>query len=125
MSKIDTTNFEYYTIAFYNLENLFDTFDNKWTNDNDFLPNSEKRWTEKRYRKKLRKLGYAISQIGIKTAQKAPSILGVAEIENKLVLEDLLNSKFLKNLPYDYVHYDSPDERGIDVGLIYDTTVFE
>ncbi len=115
----------YHTIAFYNLENLFDTFDDKFTFDDDFLPNSEKNWTEKRYRKKVRKLGYAISNIGVKTSKKYPAIVGLAEVENKLVIDDLLNSKFLKDKSYDYVHYDSPDERGIDVAMIYDTTVFE
>jgi predicted extracellular nuclease len=116
---------EYHTIAFYNLENLFDTFDDKFTHDNDFLPRSEKNWTEKRYRKKVRKLGYAISNIGVKTSKKLPAIVGLAEVENKLVIDDLLNSKFLKDKSFDYVHYDSPDERGIDVALIYDTSVFE
>ena len=57
---------QYYTVAFYNLENLFDTFNDMHTNDDDFLPTSEKRWTNKRYQKKLRKLGYAISNIGRK-----------------------------------------------------------
>jgi len=116
---------DYFTIAFYNLENLFDTFDDRLTNDNDFLPKSEKRWTEKRYRKKVRKLGYAISQIGTQTAKKLPTIIGLAEVENKLVIDDLLNSKFLKDHNYKFVHYDSPDERGIDVALIYDETVFK
>ena len=116
---------KYHTVAFYNLENLFDTFDDKFTHDDDFLPNSNKRWTEKRYRKKVRKLGYAISHIGIKTSKKIPAIIGLAEVENKLVIDDLLNSKFLKSTSYDYVHYDSPDERGIDVALLYDTNIFE
>ena len=115
----------YFTIAFYNLENFFDTFDDKYTHDDDFLPNSAKRWTEKRYRKKTRKLGHVISRIGRKTTNTHPAIVGLAEVENKLVIDDLLNSKHLKDKPYDYVHYDSPDERGIDVAMIYDTTVFK
>lgn len=115
----------YFTVAFYNLENLFDVFDDKHTHDNDFLPHSEKRWTEKRYRKKTRKLGYVISRIGRKVTNTHPAIVGLAEVENKLVINDLLGSKHLKDKPYDYVHYDSPDERGIDVAMIYDTTVFE
>ena len=116
---------DYFTVAFYNLENLFDTFDDKFTNDNDFLPKAEKRWTEKRYKKKVRKLGYAISKIGKKTAKRPPSIIGLAEVENKLVISDLLNSKFIKDQNYNFVHYDSPDERGIDVALIYDASVFK
>lgn len=121
--KKSTSN--YFTIAFYNLENLFDTIDNKQTFDDDFTPSSEKQWTPKRYKKKVRKLGYAISNIGVKTSKKLPIIVGLAEVENKLVINDLLDSKFLKKHPYDYVHYDSPDERGIDVAMIYHKDYFE
>ena len=78
-------NSQYFTVAFYNLENLFDTFNDRHTNDDDFLPTSEKRWTNKRYQKKLRKLGYAISNIGRKTTNYHPAIVGLAEVENKLV----------------------------------------
>ena len=116
---------DYYTIAFYNLENLFDTFDDAYTNDNDFLPESDKHWTEKRYRKKIRKLGQVISQIGEKTSGKVPAIVGLAEVENRLVVNDLIDSSSLKDHDYDIVHYDSPDERGIDVALIYNKTYFE
>ena len=119
------TNNLYHTIAFYNLENLFDTKDDKHTNDDAFLPKSERNWTPRRYNKKLRKLGYTISNIGRDIAQKPPSIVGLAEVENKKVIEDLLNSKFLKSHHYQIVHFDSPDERGIDVALIFDSKVFK
>jgi endonuclease/exonuclease/phosphatase family protein len=115
----------YFTIAFYNLENLFDTVDNKYTHDDDFLPTSEKHWTPRRYKKKIRKLGYTISKIGFKTSGKLPVIVGLAEVENKLVVNDLLHSKFLKSSNYGLVHYDSSDERGIDVALIYNKDVFK
>ena len=120
-------NFEndYYTIAFYNLENLFDTFNDAYTNDDDFLPESERHWTEKRYRKKIKKLGQVISQIGEKTAKKTPALVGLAEVENRLVINDLIKSPFLKDHDYDLVHYDSPDERGIDVALIYNNKNFK
>ena len=91
---------EYLTIAFYNLENLFDTFDNEQTRDDDFLPSSAKRWTPRRYRKKVRKLGYTISQIGSKISGLPPVIVGLAEVENKMVVEDLIASKFLKEINY-------------------------
>lgn len=113
------------TIAFYNLENLFDIYDDELTNDNDFLPDSVKRWTPKRYNNKLRKLSFTISNIAIEKTGKHPSIVGFAEVENKAVIEDLLLSKHLQDLPYEYVHYNSPDERGIDVAFIYDATTFE
>lgn len=116
---------KYFTIAFYNLENLFDIFDDKYTRDDDFLPTSEKHWTPKRYKKKVRKLGYTISKIGTKTSSNLPVLIGLAEVENKLVVNDLIHSKFLKTENYDIVHYDSPDERGIDVALIYNKDFFK
>jgi predicted extracellular nuclease len=122
LEKNKTNN--YFTIAFYNLENLFDTFDDKRTRDDDFLPSSEKRWTQKRYNNKLKKLGYTISKIGSKTSSNSPAIIGLAEVENRLVVADLIISKELKDKSYDIVHYDSPDERGIDVALIYNTKYY-
>lgn len=117
-------NTNHFTVAFYNLENLFDTKDDPNTLDNDFLPNSEKQWNRKRYEKKIVKLGTAISNIGFLKTRKAPALIGVAEVENKHVLEDLINSKHLKQKEYGVVHYDSPDERGIDVGLLYQKQYF-
>ncbi|MEQ3663556.1 endonuclease [Olleya sp.] len=113
------------TIAFYNIENLFDIYKDDLTRDTDFNPTSEKRWTIKRYNNKLRKIGYAISNIGRKETNSHPAIIGLAEIENEAVLKDLITSKHLKEYPYQFVHYDSKDERGIDVAFIYDTTKFK
>lgn len=113
------------TAAFYNLENLFDIYDDEDTFDEDFLPTSDKRWTKKRYDNKLRKLSFAISSIGLEETGKNPAFMGFAEVENKQVIRDLLQTKHLIDLPYDYVHYDSPDERGIDVAFIYDTSQFK
>ncbi|MFV9549738.1 endonuclease [Algibacter sp. PT7-4] len=112
------------TIAFYNVENLFDLHNNKATNDNDFLPGSVKNWTPKRYQNKLRKIGYAISNIGRRETGKHPALVGLAEIENDTVIKDLIASKHLEHCNYNFVHFDSPDERGIDVALIYDATSF-
>ena len=113
------------TVAFYNVENLFDLEDSKYTHDSDFLPNAIRRWTQKRYDNKLLKLGLAISKIGQEETGKHPAIVGLAEVENSTVLEDLIASKPLEYCNYDYVHFDSLDERGIDVALLYDTTAFE
>lgn len=114
-----------YAIGFYNIENLFDTIDDPNTLDDDFTPDTEKNWTEKRYRKKLKKVGRVISNIGYKEIGYAPVLLGLAEVENATVLQDLVNSKFLTKKSYDFVHYDSPDERGIDVALLYRKDRFE
>jgi predicted extracellular nuclease len=112
------------TVAFYNLENLFDLNDDPHTNDNDFLHTSVKKWTPKRYQNKLRKLGFAISNIGRRETGKHPAIVGLAEVENAKVIEDLIASKHLEGCNYSYIHYDSLDERGIDVALLYDNRAF-
>lgn len=114
-----------HTIAFYNTENLFDVFADDKTNDNDFTPKSAKRWTKERYLKKIYKLGSVISKIGVSTSERPPAIIGLAEVENKKVLDDLINSKDLEMFDYGIVHYDSMDERGIDVALLYDKNIFE
>lgn len=114
-----------HAIAFYNIENLFDIYDDELTRDDDFVPTSEKRWTIKRYKNKLRKIGFAISNIGKKDTKKHPAIVGLAEIENEDVLKDLVASKHLEDYNYKFVHYDSPDERGIDVALLYDEAIFK
>ncbi|MEY8868173.1 endonuclease/exonuclease/phosphatase family protein [Meridianimaribacter flavus] len=113
-----------YTIAFYNIENLFDIHNDLFTNDDDFLPTSDKRWTQKKYDRKIYKIGSVISQIGTDENTTPPAIVGLAEVENKRVLKDLLASKDLQSINYDYVHYNSLDERGIDVALIYNKDVF-
>ena len=116
---------ETYTIAFYNIENLFDIENDPLTNDDDFLPTAAKRWTVKRYRNKLKKLGKVISKIGKEDTEIAPVIVGLAEVENSKVLTDLVESKHMRNEAYSYVHYDSSDERGIDVALLYKSDVFK
>ncbi|WP_298364074.1 endonuclease [uncultured Lutibacter sp.] len=114
-----------YTIAFYNLENLFDTVNDPNTLDDDFTPKGKKNWNYKRYKRKLKKLGSVISQLGLKKSFYAPAIVGLVEVENQKVVEDLANSPNLRNENYGVVHYDSPDERGIDVALLYKKELFE
>jgi predicted extracellular nuclease len=109
----------HFSIGFYNLENLFDTVDDPNTLDDDFTEFSEKNWNEKRFRKKIKKLGRVISNIGYQDIKHPPVLLGVAEVENAAVLDALVTSKFLKKKSYDFVHFDSLDERGIDTALLY------
>ena len=117
-------NRQLHTIGFYNLENLFDVKDDWYTLDDDFTPKGRKKWSVKRYKKKLSKLAKTIAKLGLKQSGTAPVLLGVAEVENNKVIKDLLNSGPLKKLPLDFVHFDSPDERGIDTALIYNTELF-
>ncbi len=114
-----------YTIAFYNLENLFDIYNDATKFDDDFLPRSERQWTKKRYDKKVLKLGEVISKIGYDETKEHPTIVGLAEVENKNVIRDLIESRHLDKFNYDFVHYNSQDERGIDVALLYDKSKFE
>lgn len=114
-----------YVLAFYNLENLFDTVDDPHTLDDDFTPKGFKVWKDSKYRSKLNKLGKAISKIGEEENFDPPVMIGVAEVENARVMQKLLETKYLDEISYSYVHFDSPDERGIDTGLIYNTTNFE
>ncbi len=114
-----TTTSNYYTFAFYNLENLFDTINNPTTLDDDFTPQSDKKWNQKKYTNKLKKLSRVISQIGYDKIKHPPVLIGVAEVENRRVLEELINTPFLKEKGYGFVHFESPDERGIDTALLY------
>ncbi len=104
------------TAVFYNVENLYDTINDPAIDDEEFLPTSPKKWNSIKYIKKLDSLAKVISSINTK---ELPEIVGFAEIENKSVLEDLIKTKNLKNGNYQIVHQNSPDGRGIDVGLIY------
>ena len=112
------------SVAFYNVENLFDIENNPFTFDDDRTPDGDDIWTEEKYRDKLQKLSKVIAEIGRETTQQAPAILGICEIENRRVLEDLINEPLLKSLNYGIVHYDSPDRRGIDVALLYRKDIF-
>lgn len=114
-----------YSIAFYNLENLFDTVNDPKTLDDDFTATSDRKWNEKRFTKKVKKLGRVISNIGYEDVKYPPALVGVAEVENASVLEALLQTKFLKKKKYDFVHFDSSDERGIDTALLYRKEVFK
>ncbi|NNJ87915.1 MAG: endonuclease [Eudoraea sp.] len=121
--KKRTTNI--FTIAFYNLENLFDTRNDPAKLDDDFTPKGFKKWTPKRYRKKIKKLSRTVSHLGVKESRRSPVLIGLAELENKRVINDLIAAPSLRNKGYQYVHYDSPDERGIDTALLYDAKHFK
>lgn len=110
-----------FSILFYNVENLFDTRDNPDTEDDSFTPEGELHWTSKRLSQKLLNLSKVILNAG---EWNTPDIMVFAEIENKDVLERLLKDTPLKSIPYKIIHKESPDHRGIDVGLIYNSDSF-
>lgn len=113
------------TIAFYNLENLFDPFDDKSINDeaSPIMEMAEGLRAEV-YQKKLTNMARVIRKIGEEKSGTAPALLGVCEIENRKVLEDLVNHELLLEFDYGIEHYDSPDFRGIDVALLYKKSEF-
>lgn len=119
------TTYEVLTIAFYNTENLFDTENDDFTFDDDRTPEGKDAWTEEKYLQKLNNIGKVISEIGVELSGKSPEIIGLSEIENYRVLEDLLNTEQLKDKNYEIIHFDSPDRRGIDNALIYNPKVFQ
>jgi len=103
-------------IMFYNVENLFDTYDDSLTADNDFLPDGIMRWNQLRYHKKINALFKTIIAAG---EWEPPLLVGLCEVENKKVIEDLVNFTYLSKFNYGIIHEDSPDRRGIDVCLLY------
>lgn len=112
------------TVAFYNVENLFDTENDTLTFDDDRTPEGKDNWTLKRYQRKLDHISQVISEIGLETSSTSPDIIGICEVENLKVIEDLTNHRNLKDKNYGIVHYDSPDERGIDVALLFKKSAF-
>lgn len=120
-TSVKRTERSEYTVVSYNVENLFDTMDDPKIPDEEFLPDSEKKWDDKAYQKKLNDLVKVISEVNSK---ELPEIVGLVEVENRKVLEDLVNTAELKNL-YAIIHEESPDYRGIDVSLIYRRDAFK
>lgn len=111
-------------IGFYNLENLFDTLNDPATFYEEFTPNGTRHWTEENFKEKLGNLARVISELGTDLTPDGAAILGVAEVENRYVLEELTKEPALAARDYQIIHFDSPDKRGIDVGLLYQPKYF-
>ncbi|WP_223032536.1 endonuclease/exonuclease/phosphatase family protein [Hanstruepera marina] len=120
----ESKKFKIHTVAFYNLENLFDTINDPSKND-EASPIMEMN-TEigEIYKKKVHNMARVISDIGVDDTKNSPVIIGVSEVENRDVLEDVVNDPLLISKDYGIVHYDSPDRRGIDVALLYQKRFF-
>lgn len=109
-------------IMFYNVENLFDTEDDSLTNDEEFLPNQGKYWNYNRYQAKLHHISTVIVSIG---GWNPPELIGLCEIENRKVLDDLCKKSELANIGYNIIHKESKDSRGIEVALLYRKKLFQ
>jgi len=105
-----------YTIVFYNVENLFDIRDDPATADEEFTPHGDKHWTMQRFEDKIRLIYKALITAG---EGQFPDIIGLAEVENRWVVEQLISHTPLNRIPYGIIHKESPDPRGIDVALLY------
>ena len=124
LNKIQSQEVHLHTIAFYNLENLFDTENDPLTYDDDRTPDGKDHWTEEIYQDKLKNMAKVMAEIGAEVSGSAPTIIGVCETENRKVLEDLVNQETLVEQDYGIIQFDSPDRRGIDVALLYKKKLF-
>ena len=120
----DQKTYKPHTIAFYNVENLFDTENDPITFDDDRTPDGKDHWTEVIYQDKVQKMARVISEIGQDITKNTPVIIGLAEIENRKTVEALANDPQLLHKDYGIAHFDSPDRRGIDVALMYQKALF-
>ncbi len=116
--------FNVHTVAFYNVENLFDTINDHYKFD-ESSPIMEMAFNRQEvYKKKVKNMARVISEIGQDVTKNSPVVIGLAEVENRKVLEDLANDEALVGKDYGIVHFDSPDARGIDVALMYQKSLF-
>ncbi|MCB9233246.1 MAG: endonuclease/exonuclease/phosphatase family protein [Bacteroidia bacterium] len=111
-------------IGFYNVENLFDTVDQPGVIDEEYTPEGSNHWDAPKYQKKLENISAVIADLGTSTSPDGVAILGLSEIENRFVLEDLVKMPAIADRNYQIVHHDGPDERGVDCALIYNPKYF-
>jgi hypothetical protein len=123
-AKSQNNQYRVICVGFYNLENLFDTIDDPKTNDSDFTPDGSLAWTDEKYQMKLNSLSIVLDTMAKEHCPDGTAILGVAEVENRKVLEDLVMHERIAKKRYQVIHFDSPDRRGIDVGLLYNPRYF-
>jgi hypothetical protein len=117
--------FKIHTVAFYNLENLFDTINDPLKYDEASPIMELKANRSEIYRKKIKNMARVISNIGDDMANNSPAVIGVCEIENRKVLEDLVNDPLLLSKDYGIIHFEGPDRRSIDVALLYQKALFQ
>lgn len=121
----DKKRFKIHTVAFYNLENLFDTINDPLKYDEASPIMELKANRSEIYKKKIKNMARVISNIGTDMVNNSPAVIGVCEIENRKVLEDLVNDPLLLSKDYGIVHFEGPDRRSIDVALLYQKALFQ
>ncbi len=124
--KLDKNkNYNLAIIGFWNVENLYDTLNDQLKDDDEFTPDGKNAWVGKRYWTKIDRLSEVISKMGTDANPDGLAILGLCEIENKSVVQDLVNSKRLKSRNYQIVHIEGPDKRGVDPSFVYNPNYFK
>lgn len=117
--------FNLYAIGFYNQENLFDTIHDEGKNDYEFLPSGSYKWNALKYEHKIQNMSKALSEIGTDMLPKVGcAIIGLSEVENSHVLDDLIKQQPLAERGYKYIHVEGPDKRGVDCAFLYNPNLF-
>ena len=113
-----------YAMGFYNIENLFHPYNEDEFTDKEFRPDGAYAWTMEKYQRKLNNIAYVMSRLAKDVSPLGPAVIGVSEVGNRQVLEDLVTTGALAGMELEIVHYESPDRRGVDVGLLYNPKLF-
>ena len=113
-----------YGVAFYNLENLFDTRHDEGKKDYEYLPDGRNKWDDEKYQAKLKNMSTVLSMLATDKLPEGPAVIGMAEVENNRVLQDLLKQPALADRGYEMIHYEGPDERGVDCAFFYNPKIY-
>ncbi len=114
-----------YPVAFYNLENIFDTIHDEGKNDYEFLPNGSYHWDKNKYENKVKNMARVLLDLGTDKVPNGAAIIGVSEVENARVMSDLVNQPGMKARGMKFIHIEGPDKRGVDCALIYNPSIFK
>lgn len=118
-------SYRLYGVAFYNLENLFDTVHDYGKNDYEYLPSGTMKWGKMKYEAKLKNISKVLSELCVDKHPAGPAVIGLSEVENHHVLDDLLKQPALKNRGYKYVNYPGVDRRGVECAFLYNPRSFK
>lgn len=124
-SAQEQKRYEVYSVGFYNLENLFDTIHDEGKNDYEYLPDGTNKWGTLKYVNKQKNMATVLNEMGTDILPVGMAAVGVSEIENARVLEDLVNQEILAPRGWDFVHIEGPDKRGVDCALLYNPKLFK
>lgn len=113
-----------YPVAFYNLENLFDTIHDEGKNDYEYLPTGANHWDKNKYENKLKNMARALLDLGTDKVPQGAAVIGVSEVENSRALDDLIAQPGMVARGFKYIHIEGPDKRGVDCALLYNPKVF-